>query len=138
MQAIPRFSCAVMAALSFSLLSVMPVHAQTPDQSSSAKTGCAAKIERIEQELEYARKWGHQNKIAGLERALASARLCTDASLRAEQEEKIRDKEQKVAEKTAKLKKKQAKGDADDIRDAEEDLAEARKELEAARAALHQ
>lgn len=138
MQITPPVTCAVMAALSLSLISGAPAYAQTTADPSPAVTGCAAKIARIEQELEYARKWKNTHKVAGLEQALQSARSCTEESLTAEREEKIKEKEYKVEKKEARLKKKQAKGDAEDIRDAEEDLAEAKKELEEARAALHQ
>lgn len=138
MRSTTLITCAAMATLSLSLILSGPAHAQTSGSQTPAVTGCTAKITRIEQELEYARKRGDQHKIAGLERALKSARSCTEQSLRAEQEEKITEKEKKVEKREAKLKKKQAKGDAEDIRDAEEDLAEAKQELEEARATLHQ
>lgn len=50
-----------------------------PSPAHGSVGGCAAKESRLEQQLSYARLYGHPYRIAGLERALLKVRYyCND------------------------------------------------------------
>ncbi|WP_094800398.1 DUF1090 domain-containing protein [Bordetella genomosp. 5] len=99
--------------------------------------GCAAKKQSIERELTHAREHGNSNRVRGLEKALAAAQDCDDASLQRERQEKVRDAEKKVKEREEELAEEKAEGKRKDIQKAERKLKEAQDELAAARADVH-
>ncbi|AOB27478.1 MULTISPECIES: DUF1090 domain-containing protein [Bordetella] len=105
-------------------------------QPAAPLTGCAAKLDRIETELAQARAHGNTGRIKGLEEALAGARHCDDASLRAERERDVREATDKVAERQRELDEERQEGDPDDIAKAERKLREAKQDLDNARAEL--
>lgn len=75
-------------------------------QQTSA-TGCDAKAQHIQRQLEHARAHGNTNRAAGLQKALYDVNTnCTDAGLKAEREAKVRQKQQKVAERRQSWKKR--------------------------------
>ncbi|HFT1963356.1 TPA: DUF1090 domain-containing protein [Enterobacter ludwigii] len=102
-------------------------------------TGCEAKRQDIEKQLNYARANGNDHRTAGLEKALAEVNAhCTDSGLRAEREADVREKTRKATAREQALAEARADGRADNIRKKERKLDEARAELEEARAALTQ
>ncbi|OZI77888.1 DUF1090 domain-containing protein [Bordetella genomosp. 12] len=111
--------------------------AQAQTQAQEVPRGCAAKKQAIEREMAYAREAGNTNRLRGLERALASAQDCNDASLQREREDKVREAEAKVQEREAKLAKEKTEGKVKDIARAQRKLDEARHDLDKARAEVH-
>lgn len=102
-------------------------------------TGCAAKRQSIEQQIEYARTHGNTHRIEGLSIALSKLNAnCTDEGLRAERESDVRKKESKVAEARQELLEAQADGRQDKIDKRQRKLAEDQAELAEAKSALHQ
>ncbi|MFJ1302413.1 DUF1090 domain-containing protein [Pseudomonadota bacterium AL_CKDN230030165-1A_HGKHYDSX7] len=99
--------------------------------------GCAAKKQSIERELTHAREHGNSNRVRGLEKALAAAQNCDDASLQREREDKIREAEKKVREREEELAEEKSEGKRKDIQKAERKLKEAQEELAAARAEVY-
>ncbi|HEP1894417.1 TPA: DUF1090 domain-containing protein [Kluyvera cryocrescens] len=101
-------------------------------------TGCAAKRQNIEQQIEYARAHGNAHRVEGLSIALSELNAnCTDAGLLANRESDVRKKERKVAEARQELAEAQADGRQDKIDKRQRKLAEAQNELQEARATLH-
>lgn len=101
-------------------------------------TGCAAKRQNIEQQIEYARAHGNAHRVEGLNIALSELNAnCTDEGLRVERESDVRKKERKVAEARQELLEAQADGRQDKIDKRQRKLAEDQAELAEARAALH-
>jgi hypothetical protein len=106
-------------------------------QPTPGLTGCAAKRSAIENQLQYARAHNNSGEIRGLEKALQeNTEHCTDAGLKEEREQKVREAEAEVQEREADLKQAQAKGEASKIAKREKKLAESKAELEDAKAEL--
>ncbi|HEX4502771.1 MAG TPA: DUF1090 domain-containing protein [Scandinavium sp.] len=106
--------------------------------AQSTLTGCAAKKDEIQQQLDYAKKYNNSGQIAGLEKALKEVNAnCTDASLRAEREADVREKEQKVTEREQELTEAKATGRSDKIQKKQEKLDDAKEELADAKAELN-
>lgn len=106
-------------------------------ESQSGLTGCAAKLERLENELAWARQHGNSRQARGLERAIAAAQHCDDAALRADREKDLRQAEEKVRERERELQEEQNEGDPKDIGKAKRKLEEAQSKLAQARAELN-
>lgn len=103
-----------------------------------AATGCEAKRQDIEQQIDYARTHGNSHRVAGLEKALSEVNAnCTDEGLRAERESDVRKKEQKVKERRQELAEAQADGRADKISKKQQKLEEAQAELDEAKGMLN-
>jgi valyl-tRNA synthetase len=106
------------------------------DESTPLK-GCAAKQHDIEAQLDQARAHGNTHQQKGLETALAQVKdHCTEASLRAEREQKITKAQHEIKEREADLQTATQKGDPDKIAKRKAKLAEAQHELQAAQAEL--
>jgi hypothetical protein len=106
--------------------------------AQSTLTGCAAKKDQIQQQIEYAQKYNNSGQIAGLEKALAEVNTnCTDASLRTEREADVRKKEQKVTEREQELTEAKTTGRTDKIQKKQEKLDDAKEELAEAKAELN-
>ncbi|MDG9926576.1 MULTISPECIES: DUF1090 domain-containing protein [unclassified Pseudomonas] len=100
-------------------------------------TGCAAKRERLEAQLEEAKSQGNRDRQAGLEKALGQVvDHCDDASLHKTREEKVLEAEHEVRTREAELEKALKKGDPAKIDKRKTKLAEAREELRQAQEAL--
>jgi hypothetical protein len=108
----------------------------TAAAAQQAATGCAAKQQSIEQELAIARQKGNKHRVAGLEKALKSAKECTDRQLQSERMDKVRSEAAKVQERQEELRKDQAKGDTSDIAKSQRKLDDAIADLSAAQAQL--
>lgn len=106
-------------------------------QQQVAATGCDAKAQHLQQQLEHARAHGNTHRAAGLEKALYDVNTsCTDTNLRAEREAKIREKEQKVAERRQELAEAKADGRAEKIEKKQQKLSKAEDELREAQEEL--
>ncbi|EDV0263695.1 DUF1090 domain-containing protein [Salmonella enterica subsp. salamae] len=102
-----------------------------------AVTGCAAKRQNIEKNINYARTHGNAHRAEGLSIALSELNAnCTDAGLRNEQESDIRKKERKVVQAQQELVEAQADGRQDKIDKRQRKLIEAQTELQNAKASL--
>ncbi|WP_296186444.1 DUF1090 domain-containing protein [Pseudomonas sp. UBA1879] len=100
-------------------------------EQAPALTGCAAKRQDINAQIEQAKAAGNSNQQAGLEKALSEVSAnCTDASLLKEQEKKVLDAKREVSTRQADLDKAMKKGDPDKINKRKDKLAESRKELQ--------
>lgn len=109
-----------------------------PTFSTLAATGCEAKRQNIEQQIDYARTQGNSHRVAGLEKALSEAKAnCTDEGLRAERKSDVLKKEQKVEERRQELAEAQADGRADKISKKQQKLEEAQAELDEAKSQLN-
>lgn len=109
-----------------------------PVLSVHAATGCEAKRQDIEQQIDYARANDNKHRIAGLEKALSELNAhCTDKGLRAERESKIKDKELKVEERRQELTEAQVDGRTDKIAKKQRKLEEARAELDEAKSMIN-
>ncbi|QZN97702.1 DUF1090 domain-containing protein [Symbiopectobacterium purcellii] len=103
-----------------------------------AATGCEAKRQDIEQQIDYARTHGNDHRIAGLEKALSELNAnCTDEALRAKRESNLREKERKVEKRRQELAEAQANGRKDKISKQQRKLKEAQSELDEARHTLN-
>jgi hypothetical protein len=108
-------------------------------QAQTNAKGCAAKKASLERQISYAKKHGNTYRIAGLETALSEVNAnCTDAGLRANREDKIKEKQAKVAERQADLKEAQAAGDSKKIAKKQKKVQEAQVELKEAQNELNQ
>lgn len=106
--------------------------------ATQAATGCEAKRQNIEQQIEYARTYGNNHRVAGLEKALSELNAnCTNEGLRAERESDIRKKERKVVERRQELTEAQTDGRKDKISNKQRKLEQAQAELEEARSMLN-
>jgi competence protein ComGC len=118
------------------LLLIAPLFATATH--AAAQTGCAAKKQEIERQIDYAKAHGNQHRVNGLETALSEVnRNCTESSLRKDREDKIQEKERKVAERTEELKEARETGNQEKIGKKSKKLEEAKAELAEARAALN-
>lgn len=100
-------------------------------------TGCEAKRDAIEKEIQYAKDRGLLFKVSGLQKALKENQAhCTDAGLRQSREAEVRKAQAEIEEREADLAAAQAKGDAQKIEKRRQKLEEARAELEAAKRQL--
>ncbi len=111
----------------------------TPLLAGEPLTGCAAKQDAIERQLEEAKAHGNSNQVAGLQTALEKVKTyCTDASLTQERKQRVLDAEQEVSQREKDLRKAMDKGDAQKIEKRKNKLAEARAELEQAKRELEE
>ena len=109
----------------------------TPALSAQAATGCEAKRQDIQQQLDYAHKMGNNYRINGLEKALSELNAhCTDERLHAGREAKVKEKELEVKERRQDLEKAQTDGRTEKIAKKQRKLEEAQDKLEAARSML--
>ena len=116
----------------FTVCGLMAAPLMAADQAPEL-TGCAAKIKKIETQLEYARAHNNSGQIAGLETALDKVKkYCTDSSLKKERESKVLDAKHEVSRRQADLDKAMKKGDPEKINKRKDKLAESRKELQEA------
>ncbi|CNF45145.1 DUF1090 domain-containing protein [Yersinia frederiksenii] len=96
---------------------------------------CDTKAKEIQQQIDYAKQHGNTRRAAGLETALKEVKNnCTVESLKAERQEKIKEKQHKVTERKQELKEAQQKGDADKITKQQKKLTQAQAELKQAQA----
>lgn len=119
-----------------SILIITPVFSTLA--SSQVATGCEAKRQNIQEQIDYARKHNNNHRVSGLEKALSEVNAnCTDAGLRAERESDVREKEQKVEARRQELAESRADGRSDKISKKERKLEEAQSELNEAKAMLN-
>ncbi|HIE5387248.1 TPA: DUF1090 domain-containing protein [Enterobacter cancerogenus] len=119
-------------------LSLMAASFSTSTLAADSLSGCAAKKQNVQQQIDQAKKYGNTHRVAGLEKAYSEIEEnCTDASLEKAREEKVSEKEQKVAEREQELREAKASGRSDKIAKKEKKLEEARDELKEARADLN-
>lgn len=106
--------------------------------NASAVT-CASKQQSIEEQIQYAQQHNNTHRVAGLQKALSEVKShCTEAGLRSELQNNVKEKQQKVAERQQELVEAQQTGKADKISKKEKKLDEARAELKEAQQALGQ
>lgn len=106
--------------------------------SPATATGCEAKRQNIEQQLDYARTHDNDHRIAGLQKALSELNTnCTDEKLRAEREAEVREKELKVEMRRQELAEAQTDGRTDKINKKQLKLAEAQAEYTEAKNMLN-
>lgn len=118
-----------------SILVITP--AFSAQASSPVATGCEAKRQNIQEQIDYARKHNNPHRVSGLEKALSEVNSnCTEAGLRAERESNVREKEQKVEARRQELAEAKADGRSDKISKKERKLEEAQSELNEARTML--
>lgn len=111
----------------------------TPLLAAAPLTGCAAKQDAIERQLEEAKAYGNDNRVAGLQTALEKVKTyCTDAGLTQERKQRVLDAEQEVSRREKDLRKAMDNGDAQKIEKRKNKLAEARAELEQAKRELEE
>lgn len=109
-----------------------PALAATPDETADLK-GCAAKEQRVQTQIDRARKEGNTHELEGLQIALGELQAnCTDERLQKERETKVLEAKKEVSERQADLDKAMKKGDPDKINKRKDKLAEARKQLQEA------
>ena len=109
------------------------------ENATAPLTGCAAKHQAINAQLEIAKSQGNSNQQAGLEKALKQVQdNCTDSSLRTEREAEMAKAEEQVSEREIDLREALAKGDQNDISKRQSKLHEARATLQQTREALMQ
>lgn len=122
--------------------------------AAAGRQGCEIKKSKIRTQMEYAKRYGNHNRLAGLERALARVEAaCSDgysgASYRLDgysgasrldgysgasnRLDKIRGKEDKVKRRELELDRAIAGGDMEKVRDKAHKLNEAKQELAEAR-----
>ena len=94
-------------------------------------SGCAAKAQEVQAQLDIAKSRGNQPQADGLSTALSQIQAnCTDTSLRKEREGKVLDAKREVSKRQADLDKAMKKGDSEKINKRKDKLADARKELQ--------
>ncbi|WP_158781474.1 DUF1090 domain-containing protein [Pantoea sp. BAV 3049] len=104
---------------------------------ASAATGCLAKKQEIEQQIQWAQQQGNTHRVAGLEQALSEVNdHCTESGLEKQRQEKVNEKTLKVREREEDLAEAQTKGDQQKISKQQRKLEEAREELREAQAQL--
>lgn len=122
------------AALSALLLSASPLFFISSASAADGLSGCAAKKQDVQHQLEQAHAHGNKAQEAKLKIAQANLeKNCTDEGLRREREADVKKKEEKVAARKADLEKARAKGKAKKIAQQEKKLKDAEAELQAAR-----
>lgn len=115
------------------LLATSAVAAET----TKTLTGCAAKRDEIQQQIEHAKAAGNSAQQAGLEKALSQVKNnCTDEQLEKSREQKVLEAQHEVKRRESDLQKAMAKGDPEKIDTRKNKLAEARKELDEAKKQL--
>jgi Skp family chaperone for outer membrane proteins len=113
----------------FSLSSTFVLAAEDTPQL----TGCAAKQQAVQTQIDQAKANGNGDQQAGLEKALSEIKAnCTDAGLKKERENKVLDAKREVSKRQADLEKAMKKTDSDKINSRKDKLAEARKALQEA------
>ncbi|AMG56475.1 DUF1090 domain-containing protein [Pantoea vagans] len=112
----------------------------TAAHAASNLTGCAAKKQKIETQISFARQHNNTHQVAGLEKALREVNQnCTEGSLLKQRQEKVAEKKFKVQEREQALAKAKAEGrSASKIQKRKDKLAEAHEELKEAEQALQQ
>lgn len=104
---------------------------------SQATTGCEAKRQDIEQQINYALIHNNNDRITGLEKALSELNTnCTEKRLRAERESDVRRKERKVEARRQELAEAKTDGRTDKINKKQQKLEKAQDELDEARKML--
>ncbi|AWH87520.1 DUF1090 domain-containing protein [Limnobaculum parvum] len=102
-------------------------------ESNTGKDYCAIKEEKINQQIEYAKKDNNPNRLEGLERALSHVKAhCSNKDYVADTERKIADKARKVEECRQELAEAKATGKSDKISKKQKKLQEAEAELDEA------
>ncbi|MBX9800353.1 MAG: DUF1090 domain-containing protein [Burkholderiaceae bacterium] len=111
----------------------------TTAHAAEPLTGCAAKRQEVETQIEHARAHGNKAQEKKLNIALKQiVDHCTDEGLRKEREADIKKKENNVAERKAELEKAQASGKTKKIAKQQKKLQEAETELQEAKNKLTQ
>ncbi|MEN0106535.1 MAG: DUF1090 domain-containing protein [Pseudomonas sp.] len=106
-------------------------------ETTKTLTGCAAKRDDIQQQIERAKAAGNSAQQAGLEKALSEVKNnCTDEQLEKSREQKVLDAQHEVKKRENELQKAMNKGDPEKIDKRKNKLAEARKELDEAKKQL--
>ncbi|QBH96568.1 DUF1090 domain-containing protein [Limnobaculum zhutongyuii] len=106
-------------------------------ESNAGKDYCAIKEEKINQQIEYAKKYNNPHRLAGLERALSNVKAhCSNNGYIADAESKIADKERKVEKRRQELAEAKATGKSDKISKKQKKLQKAEAELDEALNAL--
>ncbi|MBB1623636.1 DUF1090 family protein [Achromobacter sp. UMC71] len=104
------------------------------DAQAEIPTGCAAKIQEVEQALDAAQRAHADNaRIAGLRVALAMSHKCDDKTLAKARAAKVAEKQSKVDTRQEVLNRELRDGDANRISRAKQKLDRAMQELDAAR-----
>ncbi|MBB2496992.1 DUF1090 domain-containing protein [Aquipseudomonas ullengensis] len=110
--------------LSLLALTAAPAFAAEPSPA------CQAKQADIQAQITAATARGNSQEVAGLQRAMqANQANCSDASLAAEREAKIKEAREEVAERESDLREAEQDGDAQKIAKRRAKLEEARSEL---------
>lgn len=105
--------------------------------AASQQNGCEIKKQRIETQIDYAKKHGNTHRIAGLQKALDNVNTyCTPESLYRDTQKNVAEKQEKVQEREAELLEEKQTGDNAKIAKRERKLQEAQAELEEAQAEL--
>lgn len=105
---------------------------------SQTTTGCEAKRQDIEQQINYARARNNDARIAGLQKALSELNAnCTDTGLRTDREADVREKKQKVEARRHELAEVQASVRTDKVSKKQQKLTEAQAELDEAQSMLN-
>lgn len=105
--------------------------------ANAATNGCDIKKQRIETQIDYAKKHGNTHRIAGLQKALDNVNTyCTPESLYRDSQKNVAEKQEKVQEREAELLEEKQKGNNDKIAKRERKLQEAQAELKEAQAEL--
>ena len=124
----------LLSALLLSVLTNTAVAAET----TKTLTGCAAKRDEIQQQIDQAKAAGNSAQQAGLETALSQVKSnCTDEQLEKSREQKVLDAQHEVKKRENELQKAMSKGDPEKIDKRKNKLAEARKELDDAKKQLN-
>ncbi|MFS1539942.1 MAG: DUF1090 domain-containing protein [Candidatus Phlomobacter fragariae] len=98
---------------------------------------CEIKKQKLQTEIEYAKKYGNQHRINGLEKALKNLQHdCTSKSVYQKNKNEVEKKRLKVKEREVDLKAAQAKGDKNKISKQQQKLQQAKTELHQAEKAL--
>lgn len=125
--------------LSFTLFIALTAAASASQAADPALTGCAAKKQDVQTQIEQAH--AHNNKAQEAKLKIAQKQLennCTDEGLRKEREADIKKKEDKLTQRKADLEKAQAKGKAKKIAQQEKKVKDAEAELQTAKDKLSQ
>ncbi|EMI5490550.1 DUF1090 domain-containing protein [Providencia stuartii] len=105
--------------------------------ATNKQNGCDIKKQKIETQIDYAKKHGNTHRIAGLQRALDNVNTyCTPESLYRDSQKNVAQKQEKVQEREAELLEEKETGDNAKIAKRERKLEEAKAELKEAQAEL--
>ncbi|WP_027252136.1 DUF1090 domain-containing protein [Photobacterium halotolerans] len=117
----------------FNKLIYIGIYITIPTFSSLAQEPlqlCQAKEYEIKQQIEYAKNYGDDYRLTGLEKALSEVQNhCTNEVLLEERRAKIREKVQKVTERSQELQEARKSGRLDKIEKKAKKLQEAEEEL---------